>query len=533
VIAGAGFEVRGSHQAESVATRRIAAAVASRLENDTVSPPIDARTTLFVGCVPSVLCDHTGRIVAVGADAVAAAGGDATVVELEGRALPGLGDSHIHLDELVLLRVGLDLRRTSSRQEVLDIVRTASRSLPPAAWIVGRGWNYNEWPQPQLPDRHDLDSAGGGRPVLLASKDEHSVWVSSAALRVAGITKETPDPVDGVIDREAEGDPSGILREAWQLFAGMLPRPDQTEYQRLLAAVLSELSRLGLCTVHTMDPSETLFALQRLREDDSLPLRVVVNLPVDKLGAAQQLGIRTGWGDARLRVWGIKAFVDGSLGSRTAEMLDGSGVARIPDPALEDLIERCLTAELNLCLHAIGDSAIHRALVALECHAGAWPRWRPRIEHAQCVDPSDVHRFLRAGAIASMQPVHAIADRDLADEVWGENAGNAYAWGRLAAAGVPLAFGSDAPVESPDPLLGLNAATSWRSRVRWYPELSLSEAAALDAYTLGVAFAAGMEQECGRLARGYRCDLTVVSGDQVVATVVDGKVIYSRGLSDA
>jgi predicted amidohydrolase YtcJ len=495
-----------------------------------MSQHVDTPQTLFVGCEPSVLADSAGRIVAVGLDAIAAADGDATVIELEGRALPGLGDSHIHLDELVLLRVGLDLRQTGSRSEVLDMVRTASLSVPPATWIVGRGWNYNEWPQPQLPSRHDLDQAGGGRPVLLASKDEHSVWVSSAALQLAGISKETPSPVDCVIDREPEGEPSGILREAWQLFAGMLPRPGQAEYQMLLASVLSELAQLGLCTLHTMDPSETLFALQRLREDDSLPLRVVVNLPVDNLAAAQQLGIRTGWGDSRLRVWGIKAFLDGSLGSRTAEMRDGSGVARILDPALEDLIERCLTAQLNLCLHAIGDGAVHRALVALEHHAGAWSRWRPRIEHAQCVDPGDVARFLRAGAIASMQPIHALADRLLADDVWGENAGNAYAWGRLAAAGVPLAFGSDAPVESPDPLQGLAAATSWRSRVGWYPELALSEAGALDAYTVGVAFAAGMEQECGRLAPGYRCDLTVVSGDQVVATVVDGKLIYRRGV---
>jgi predicted amidohydrolase YtcJ len=311
----------------------------------------------------------------------------------------------------------------------------------------------------------------------------------------------------------------------------LLPRPGPVEYQALLASVLFELARLGLCTLHTMDPSEALFALQRLREEDRLPLRVVVNLPAANLGAAQQLGIRTGWGDARLRVWGVKAFMDGSLGSRTAEMLDGSGVARILDPALEDLIERCLAAELNLCLHAIGDGAVHRALVALERHGGAWPGWRPRIEHAQCVDPGDIPRFMRAGAIASMQPIHAVADLAMADSVWGRTAANAYAWGRLAEAGVPLAFGSDAPVESPDPLLGIDAATGWRSRVGWYPELALSEARALDAYTVGVAFAAGMEKECGRLAPGYRCDLTVVNGDQVVATVVDGKLVYGLGMT--
>lgn len=485
--------------------------------------------TLFAGCNPEVLCDGRGRILAVGEDARAMAAAGAEVVELEGRTLPGLGDAHIHLGELVRLRIGLNLHQTRSLEDVLDCVRRAATSLGPDQWVVGGGWNYSEWPEPKWPSRRDLDEAAGGRPVLLASKDEHSVWASSAALRLARITGDTPDPTDGVIDREPQGEPSGIVREAWQVFDGLLPQPSRAEYEDLLASVLADLARLGLCSLHTMDPPETLFALQRLREAGRLPIRVVVNLPVANLDAARQLGIRTGWGDARLRVWGVKAFMDGSLGSRTAEMLDGSGIARIPAPALDDLVQRCIAAELNLCLHAIGDGAVHRALSVLERHAGAWPGWRPRIEHAQCVDPADIPRFLRAGAIASMQPIHAVADREMADEVWGKTAQNAYAWRALADAGVPLAFGSDAPVESPDPLLGLDAATSWRSRVGWYPELALSATRALDAYTAGIAFAAGMERECGRIAPGLRCDLTVVSDGQVVATVVDGTLIYRRG----
>lgn len=483
---------------------------------------------LFVGCEPNVLCDGGGRIVAVGAAARAGAPVDAAVTELQGRVLPGLGDAHIHLDELALLRVGLDLHRSRSLADVLDAVRKAARARPRDQWIVGGGWNFSAWPEPRWPTRHDLDEAGGGRPVLLASKDEHSMWVSSEGLRQAGISKETHDPVDGVIDREPEGNPSGIVREAGYLFANVIPRPPQAEYEELLAEVLRGLAKLGLCTVHTMDRSETLFALQRLRAADRLPLRVVVNLPVAKLDSAQQLGIRSGWGDSHLRVWGVKAFMDGSLGSRTAEMLDGTGIARIPDPALEDLIERCGAAELNLCLHAIGDGAVHRALVALERRGSAWPGWRPRIEHAQCVSPDDIPRFIHAGAVASMQPIHAVADRDMAESVWGRNAGNAYAWGRLLQAGVPLAFGSDSPVESADPLLGLDAATAWRGRAGWYPELALSEAQAIEAYTSGVAFAAGMESECGRLAPGYRCDLTVVKEAQVQATVVDGILVYVR-----
>jgi hypothetical protein len=454
--------------------------------------------------------------------------GGSDLVELEGSALPGLGDAHIHLDELVRLRIRLNLHHTKSLAEVLESVRLAAAPLGPDQWVVGGGWNHSEWPEAQWPSRHDLDEAGGGRPVLLASKDEHSIWVSSSALSLARVTGGTPDPADGVIDREPGGGPSGIVREAWQLFDGLLPQPSRAEYQELLAAVLADLARLGICSVHTMDPPETLFALQRLHELGRLPIRVVVNLPVANLDAARRLGMRTGWGDSLLRVWGVKAFMDGSLGSRTAEMLAGGGVARISDQALEDLVQRCIEAELNLCLHAIGDGAVHRALCVLERHADAFLGWRPRIEHAQCVDPSDLPRFARAGAIASMQPIHAIADRQMADQVWGITAQNAYAWGALWEAGVPLAFGSDAPVESPDPLLGLDAATAWRSREGWYPQLALSRGRALQAYTTGVAFAAGMERECGRLQSGFRCDLTVVDGAEVVATVVDGRVIYRR-----
>lgn len=494
-----------------------------------VTAPPHPPPTLFAGCRPEVLCGGDGRILAVGQDARELASARDEVVELEGRALPGLGDAHVHLDELVQLRSGLNLHRTTSLAEVLEQVRTVSDALPADQWVVGRGWNHSAWPKPSWPSRHDLDRAGGGRPVLLASKDEHSVWVSSAALMRAGIGRETPDPPGGLIDREADGEPSGIVREAWDLFNGLIPRLASADYQELLAAVLTELASLGLCTVHTMDPGRTLFALQRLRDRGGLNLRVVVNLPVASLEAAQQLGIRSGFGGSNLRIWGIKAFMDGSLGSRTAEMLGGGGVARIPDLALEELIQRCISAELNLCLHAIGDKAVHRSLVALERHAHAWPGWRPRIEHAQCVDPADIPRFRRAGAVASMQPVHAVSDREMADAVWGPLVDHAYAWGPLARAGVPLAFGSDAPVESADPLLGMAAATRWRAEAGWYPELALSEEVALEAYSAGVAYAAGMELECGRLERGFSCDLTVVKDGEVVATVLAGRVTYRRG----
>jgi predicted amidohydrolase YtcJ len=209
-------------------------------------------------------------------------------------------------------------------------------------------------------------------------------------------------------------------------------------------------------------------------------------------------------------------------------MLDGSGLPVLPQAELVDLARRAAAAGLNLCLHAIGDGAVRRALDALEPLAGGWGRWRPRIEHAQCVDPADVPRFRRAGAVASMQPIHAVSDRELADREWGARTRLAYAWRALHDAGAVLAFGSDAPVETADPLRGLDAATSWRRRAGWHPALALTRAQALRAYTLGAAYAVGMEDRLGRLRPGLLCDLTVVREGRVDATVVGGAVTWRR-----
>jgi len=208
--------------------------------------------------------------------------------------------------------------------------------------------------------------------------------------------------------------------------------------------------------------------------------------------------------------------------------LDGSGTARLTQADLVDMIDRCARAELNVCLHAIGDGAVRRALDALARRRVAWRYWRPRIEHAQCVNPKDVPRFAHVGVIASMQPIHAVADRELADRYWPRATSHAYAWGNLEAAGARLAFGSDAPVEIADPMLGIDAATAWRRRVSWHPELAITRAKALRAYTAGAAYAVGMEQHLGSLRVGKLCDVTVVDEGRVVATVVGGKVSWRR-----
>lgn len=485
-----------------------------------------ARLRLFTGCRPEIAAAGD-RILAVGAGARAAAGPGAEVVELAGEALPGLADAHVHLEGLAALKLQADIGGALSLAGALAILRRHARRLPPGAWVVGRGWHDDAWPESVSPDRHALDEAVQGRPAFLLRKDAHSAWVSSAALAAAGVGRGSPDPAGGVIDRDGTGEPTGILRErAMGLVARIVPQPPPNQLDRGLAAVLGDLARAGLTSVHSMDTPAAFASLARLDARAPLPVRVSYNLPAAELANAERLGIRTGLGHDRLRIWGVKGFLDGSLGSRTAEMLDGSGVQVMPQPELVDLARRCAAAGLNLCLHAIGDGAVRRALDALEPLAGAWRGWRPRIEHAQCVDPADAPRFRPAGVIASMQPIHAVTDRELADSEWSGRTRAAYAWRTLQQAGAALAFGSDAPVEPADPLLGLDAATAWRRRAGWHPELALTRAQALRAYTWGAAYAAGMEDRLGRLGTGLLCDLTVVDEGRVVATVVGGEVTW-------
>jgi predicted amidohydrolase YtcJ len=492
------------------------------------------RTVLFTGCTPEVAAGPDGRIIGVGARAHEAAGRGAEVVRLRGTTWPGLIDAHIHLEGLAERHLTLDLTAARSREDALARIKQWAAQLPRDAWVVGSGWYNDAWSEPAFPSRQDLDQAAGGRPAYVRRKDGHSAWVSSAALKQAGIDRTTDDPPGGVIDRDGQGEPSGIVREtAMYLVAAIVPSATDSDLDAAMARALAALARLGLTSLHSMDSAAGFASFQRLHSRGKLPLRITYNLPLADLHHAERIGVRSGWGDPWLRIWGVKAFLDGSLGSRTAEMLDGSGTVRLPQVDLLDMLDRCARAELNVCLHAIGDGAVRRALDALAPHRKAWRAWRPRIEHAQCVDPKDMRRFAHIGAIASMQPIHAVADRELADTYWPNVTGQAYAWGALERAGAALVFGSDAPVETADPLLGIDAATTWRRRAKWHPELAASRAATLRAYTAGAAFAVGMENDLGALRQGMLCDMTVVDDGRVTATVVGGRVSWLRKPSAA
>ena len=489
------------------------------------------RNTLFAGCTPEVAAGVDGRILAVGPEARAAAGSDAEVHTLRGRTHPGFADSHLHLDWLARAAAGAELAGCETRREALARVTAVAERAAVGSWVTGSGWFNETWSDDaRTLTRQELDAAGGGRPVILTRKDGHSACLSSAALALAGLTRDTPDPPGGVIDRADAGELTGMVREqACTAAQQAVPPPSPDELDEGLARVLDHLASVGLTAVHTMDGARLFSSLQRLHRAGRLPIRVVWNPPVDLLPELERLRVSSGYGDHWLRIWGVKAFLDGSLGSGTAEMLDGSGVVVTPQDELLDIVQRCARADLNVCLHAIGDRAVRRALDALQAVGPAWSMWRPRVEHAQCVHPDDVPRFAALGVIASMQPMHAVADRDIADARWSGRTAHSYAWGALHRAGAALAFGSDAPVEEPSPMLGLDAATSWRTRAGWHPELTLDEDAAIRAYTYGVAYAAGMETFAGTLAQGMAADLTVIDDTEVEATVVGGAVPWRRG----
>lgn len=487
------------------------------------------QAVLFAGCKPEVAAGVDGRIIAVGPAARKAAGRSAEVIRLHGETWPGLTDSHIHLEGLADRRLTVELGGARSSKEALIRITEWAKKQPGGGWVVGAGWYNDEWADPAFPTRHQLDKATGGRPAFMRRKDGHSAWASSDALKLAQIDRTTTNPPGGQIDRDNKGEPTGILREtAMELVARIVPPPADADFDTAMSRALSDLARMGLTSVHSMDTSRGFASLQRLHAKGKLPIRVTYNPRVEDLKHAERMGARSGWGDAWLRIWGVKAFLDGSLGSRTAEMLDGSGVARLSQDELVDIITRCANAQLNVCLHAIGDGAVRRALDALTPHKAAWSKWRPRIEHAQCVNPKDMPRMAKLGVIASMQPVHAVADRELADHLWPTVTSHAYAWRELEHAGVRLAFGSDAPVETADPMAGIDAATAWRKRAGWHQELAVTKASALRAYTANAAYAAGMENDLGSLRPGKLCDMTVVEDGRVVATIVGGTVSWRR-----
>lgn len=508
----------------------------------------------------SALAIQDGKIIAAGnnAEIMAIARTSTPPENLEGKTVwPGLTDAHLHLEKYAASLDYVDCE-TNSLQEAVQRVAGKARTTSVGNWIRGHGWNHNRWPE-GYGNAGMLDAAAPNNPVFLTAKSLHAAWVNSAALTLAGITSETPDPVGGTILRDAGSQPTGILLEsAVALVEKIIPPPSPEEVSQQLAKAQSNLWQAGLTGVHDFDGPRCFEGLQILQANGKLKLRVVKNVLLPELDHAVAVGLRSGFGNDFLRIGSIKCFSDGALGPRTAAMLEPyegedsySGQLLMSEEEIVEVGRQAVEHGFSLAIHAIGDLANRTVLNAyakirqIEKQKGL-PAFRHRIEHVQIIHPQDYPRFAALGIIASVQPVHATSDMQMADRHWGDRSASAYAYRSLAVNGASMAFGSDAPVESPNPFLGLHAAVTRRlpdgqpGLSGWHPEQKLSLDEALIRFTVGPAFATNQEKRLGRLTPGCFADLIVLSQDpfqmppeeihtvKPVATMVGGEWVWER-----
>jgi len=460
------------------------------------------------------------------------------VVDLGGRCvLPGFTDSHVHFPTWSLSRRDVKLEGVSGLADALERVHSQPRH---GSWIRGYGWRSAEWDE--QPTAAALDAVTGDVPALLFSKDYHSAWLNSAALARANGDLEVEG---GVVERDEAGEPTGVLREesAWQ-FRARFAMPTEEEFVEATREGLRIAASRGVVAIHDKDGwlgAPGIF--QRVHERDGLTLRVWQSVPYERLPELEALGIHSGIGDEYLRIGYLKAFMDGTLGSQTAWMLDGSGVMITSGAELADVIREGARLGWPVGVHAIGDRANREALDAFEATRDAWAPLglRHRIEHAQCLAPGDVGRFASLGVACSVQFSHAPSDRDLAERFWPQQVDGSYAFRSLWDSGALVANGSDAPVEELDPLAGILAGVrrTIDDRPAWHPDQCLTLVQALEATIVNPAWLSRDERRRGRLVPGMLADLVVLSRDpmdcpveeletvEVVATMVGGRWVHN------
>jgi predicted amidohydrolase YtcJ len=474
------------------------------------------------------LAIYDGRIIASGLnrDILSLATHSTQVIDLKNRTVtPGLIDAHVHIQALSRQLSMIDCE-TETLDQCLQRIKDKVDETPPDKWILGRGWNQNLWSR--FGTKQDLDALTSHHPIYLIAKSGHAAWVNSLALSIAGLVDDSIPVEGGAIQLDSKGKPSGILFEnSMKLVSKFVPEMTIDEIMQGIRTVQDRLWTMGLTGLHDFDGPSAFIALQRLYDEHQLGMRVLKNIPHSQLDQAIDLGLRSGFGNDWLRVGNIKIFADGALGPQTAAMIDPylvKGEERgILLLQVQDLTETILKAGehgLAVSIHAIGDQANRVVLDAFEnvrkeeCTRKI-PLLRHRIEHLQLLHPDDLDRPAKLNIIASMQPIHATSDMIMADQYWGDRSRYSYAWRSQLDSGARLIFGSDAPIESPNPFLGLYAATTRRrldgspGEDGWIPEERISLQEAFLAYTRGPAYAAGLEKELGCLLPGYCADLIV------------------------
>jgi len=504
-----------------------------------------------------------GRILAVGTarDVAEHAGPRTRVLELDGRlVLPGFQDAHLHPPSGGLYQLRCELHGTINRREYLELVRRYAAEHPGAEWILGGGWSMDSFPG-GVPHRDDLDAIVPGRPIFLTSRDGHTAWVNARALELAGITRATPDPPDGRIERDAAGEPSGAVHEgAMSLVDRLVPETTQAEWEQAILLAQSHLHALGITAVQdaTVEP-ETLAAYRALAERGGLTMRVEGNLRWTRDRGDEQIADmveqRAQGSAGRLRVRGAKIFQDGVMENFTAAMLepytgkDTSGISMHEPDELARMVTLLDAEGFQVHIHAIGDRAVRESLDAIEAAGRANGRRdaRHHLAHIEVIHPDDIPRFRELGVVANAQPYWAVKSGYIEELtlpfVSEETARWIYPFGSLHRAGAPLAFGSDWTVSTANPLLEIEVAVTRvspldRDAEPFLPEERLDLPTAIAAFTIGSAYVNHLDSETGSIEPGKLADLAVLDrnvfdpgagpiGDaRVVLTLVEGEVVY-------
>ncbi|HEX4283613.1 MAG TPA: amidohydrolase [Terracidiphilus sp.] len=501
-----------------------------------------------------------GKVIAIGTDSEVQklAGPNTAIRNLDSAdkrafVFPGLNDAHTHLGAAGRTKLNVDLTGVNSVEAMLAKVKRSADLSPAGHWLTGGNWDHTLWASKQLPTRQDLDKVTGDHPAFLNRIDGHIAVANSAALKAAGVTGATKPPQGGAIDLNVHGEPTGILRESAQgLVERVIPPPTQEERRKGDAMAIDDAVAHGVTSVQDLSDWNDFLAFEQMEKESALKLRISEWLPF-KAPLAELIKMRSHHetNDPMLHTGMLKGFMDGSLGSRTAAMkapfADDSGNSGLPQYTQEQVnamtVERA-QAGFQIGFHAIGDRATAMALEAFSQPAVSTMA-RNRIEHAQVVDESDIPRFKQLGIIASMQPNHLLTDMNWAEDRLGsKRAAYSYAWKAFLDAGVPLAFGTDYPVEPITPFRGLYCAVTRMNEAgtkTYYPQNKLTRGEALYAYTQGSAYAELAEKHKGKLTAGFDADFILVDrdlytidvskllGTKVLETYVAGKRVYAAG----
>ena len=502
-----------------------------------------------------------GKVMAIGSHAeISGRAKQAKVIDGKNRTLlPGLIDAHGHVMNLGATSLQANLVGTQSLDAALVKVKNYAAAHPNSPWIIGRGWNQVIWNLGRFPTAKELDAVVSDRPVLLERVDGHATWANSAAMKVAGIDKNTPDPVGGRIERDAEGNPTGVLIDnASALLLAKVPQPTAQQWTDTLDSALAEMASVGLTSVGDAGIDQRTFALYKKYADQSkLTARIyaMIGGVGEYFDAISKGGPLLGYGNDFLTVRSVKLYADGALGSRGAalhapysDQPNNSGLLFNTQTELNEMVGKGLSKGYQVNVHAIGDKANSQVLDSFEAAYKIYDgkNLRNRIEHAQVVAVSDIPRFIPLQLIASMQATHATSDMNMAeDRIGPDRMKGAYAWHTFLKQGTPIAGGSDFPVESANPFFGIHAAVTRQDAENkpeggWYPEQGMSMVEALRSFTLDAAYAAHAEKLQGTLEPGKWADFILIDRDifsiepsqirttQVLETWVGGKQVYSR-----